>query len=60
MREVERLCDRIAIMHRGRIVAEGTLGSLLEEHEERDFEELFFRLIENADGLGQTAASHKS
>jgi sodium transport system ATP-binding protein len=49
MREVERLCDRIAIMHRGRMVAEGTLRSLLDEHGERDFEELFFRLIEGAD-----------
>ena len=25
MREAERLCDRIAIMHRGHILAEGTL-----------------------------------
>ena len=28
MREAERLCDRIAIMHRGRILAEGTLDEL--------------------------------
>jgi sodium transport system ATP-binding protein len=49
MREVERLCDRIAIMHRGHIVAEGTLASLLEEHQETDFEELFFRLISGHD-----------
>ena len=28
MREAERLCDRIAIMHRGRILAEGTLAEL--------------------------------
>jgi sodium transport system ATP-binding protein len=45
MREVERLCDRIAVVHRGHIVAEGTLRSLLEEHGENDFEELFFHLI---------------
>jgi sodium transport system ATP-binding protein len=45
MREVERLCDRIAIVHRGHMVSEGTLASLLEEHGEPDFEELFFRLI---------------
>ncbi len=49
MREVERLCDRIAIMHRGGIVSEGTLASLLEEHQENDFEELFFRLISQRD-----------
>jgi sodium transport system ATP-binding protein len=45
MREAERLCDRIAIMHRGRILAEGTLAELSETHGESDLEELFFRLI---------------
>jgi sodium transport system ATP-binding protein len=45
MREAERLCDRIAIMHRGRILAEGTLDELRDQHEERDLEELFFQLI---------------
>jgi sodium transport system ATP-binding protein len=45
MREAERLCDRIAIMHRGHILAEGTLDELLQTHAEDDLEELFFRLI---------------
>jgi sodium transport system ATP-binding protein len=45
MREAERLCNRIAIMHRGRILAEGTLAELREEHQESELEELFFRLI---------------
>ena len=34
MREAERLCDRIAIMHRGDILAEGSLSELLEIHGE--------------------------
>ncbi len=45
MREAERLCDRIAIMHRGHILAEGKLDELRDRHEERDLEELFFHLI---------------
>ena len=45
MREAEKLCDRIAIMHRGHILAEGSLGELCDRHEEQDLEELFFRLI---------------
>jgi sodium transport system ATP-binding protein len=45
MREAERLCDRVAIIHRGRILAEGTLSELRDEHHEQDLEELFFRLI---------------
>lgn len=49
MREVERLCDRIAIMHRGHILSEGTLPELLARHEERDLEEVFFNLISRHD-----------
>ncbi|QDS94301.1 putative ABC transporter ATP-binding protein YbhF [Roseimaritima multifibrata] len=45
MREVERLCDRIAIMHRGRILDTGTLEALRERHDEHDFEDLFFGLL---------------
>jgi sodium transport system ATP-binding protein len=45
MREAEKLCDRVAIMHRGRILAEGTLEELRDRHGESDLEELFFRLI---------------
>jgi sodium transport system ATP-binding protein len=49
MREAERLCDRIAIMHRGSILAEGTLAELREQHGEEDLEELFFQLISRGD-----------
>jgi sodium transport system ATP-binding protein len=45
MREAERLCDRIAILHRGHILAEGTLGELRDRQREHDLEELFFQLI---------------
>lgn len=46
MREVEKLCDRIAVIHKGRIVDEGTLPELAERHQQQDVEELFFDLIE--------------
>jgi sodium transport system ATP-binding protein len=45
MREAERLCDRVAIMHRGCILAEGTLDELRDQHEQHDLEEMFFQLI---------------
>jgi sodium transport system ATP-binding protein len=45
MREAEKLCDRVAIMHRGHILAEGTLEELRQEHGEHDLEEIFFQLI---------------
>jgi sodium transport system ATP-binding protein len=49
MREVERLCDRVAIMHRGRILDTGTLSELSDRHEQNDFEELFFELLTRYD-----------
>lgn len=49
MREAEKLCDRLAIIHRGRILAEGTLDELRDRHEQRDLEELFFQLITKHD-----------
>ena len=49
MREAERLCDRVAIIHRGKILTEGTLDELRERHHEHDLEELFFHLIRQHD-----------
>lgn len=49
MREAEKLCDRIAIIHRGKILAEGTLEELRDQHHQHDLEELFFQLISQHD-----------
>lgn len=46
MREVEKLCDRVAIVHHGRILANGHIAELLDEYGQPDIEELFFHLIE--------------
>jgi sodium transport system ATP-binding protein len=59
MREAEKLCDQIAIMHRGHILAAGSLSELCDRHEQHDLEELFFRLISAHDAaqpslVGQT------
>ncbi len=60
---VERLCDRVAIIHEGRLIASGTLGELhagveLEtgEHEKEklNLEEIFLRL------LGRTEPAKRS
>ncbi len=45
MSEVEKLCDRIAIMHQGRILDTGTLDQLRSAHGEESLEELFFALL---------------
>jgi sodium transport system ATP-binding protein len=45
MREVEKLCDRVAIITKGRIAAIGALQDLRQLYGEHDLEELFFRLV---------------
>jgi sodium transport system ATP-binding protein len=45
MREVERLCDRVAIVHHGRLLAEGRIDELREQHSQPDLEDIFFDLI---------------
>ena len=49
MREVERLCDRVGILYRGRMLATGTLPELAEKYNEVDFEEMFFNLLKQSD-----------
>ncbi len=49
MSEAERLCDSIAIMHRGRILAEGTLEALCDRYEQHNLEDVFVRLISESD-----------
>ncbi len=56
MREAERLCDRVAIMHRGHILSEGTLEDLRHRHGEEDLEELFFQLITEHDANREAVA----
>ena len=46
MREVEKLCKRIAVIHKGRILAQGTLSEMTAEYDQPDVEELFFELIQ--------------
>src|SRR5208337_3920282 len=58
MREAEKLCDRLAIMHRGHILAEGTLEELRQEHGENDLEEIFFQLISRHEEARAPAAEH--
>jgi len=54
MSEVERLCDRIAIMHDGRILDTGTLEELRSRHEQHDLEELFFSLLSRYEAVDES------
>jgi ABC-2 type transport system ATP-binding protein len=47
--EVERVCDRVAIMARGRILKEGPMGELVPEG--RTLEEVFVALLDASSGV---------
>lgn len=45
MSEVEKLCDRIVIIHKGRIVEEGTVQDLKIKYGNNDMEDIFIELV---------------
>ena len=49
MHEVAKLWSRLAVIHRGRVQAEGEPAELLDRYGQPDLEELFFHLVETAD-----------
>ncbi|NKI35430.1 ATP-binding cassette domain-containing protein [Wenzhouxiangella sp. XN79A] len=51
MQEVAALCDRIVIISRGRIAADGTAQQLLEKSGEENLEDAFVKLIGSDEGL---------
>ncbi len=56
MHEVEKLCSRVAIIHKGRVQAEGEPAELLERFGQPDLEELFFHLVERAEAQREKVA----
>jgi sodium transport system ATP-binding protein len=46
MREAEKLCDRIAVIHQGKVLAEGTLEDLRRQTGQHDLDDIFIRLVE--------------
>jgi sodium transport system ATP-binding protein len=52
MSEAEYLCDRIVLLHEGRVLDQGTLGELLERSGCRSLTDNFLRLA----GKGEVAA----
>ena len=46
MSEAERVCDHVAIMYQGDILAEGNQQELQDRYGQTNLEDLFFELIE--------------
>ncbi|EAQ77423.1 MULTISPECIES: ATP-binding cassette domain-containing protein [Blastopirellula] len=60
MREVEKLCDQVAIMHKGKILAEGTQAELRDRYSQPDLEEIFFHLIGEPEDMADHAGAEQS
>ncbi|MBC8059676.1 MAG: ATP-binding cassette domain-containing protein [Clostridiaceae bacterium] len=45
MREVEKLCDRVVIIHKGKLVEQGTIAKLKTKYKNEDIEDIFVKLI---------------
>jgi sodium transport system ATP-binding protein len=50
MAEVEKICDRVGIIHGGRLRAQGPLAALRETYGETDLEEIFVRIVSEPQG----------
>jgi sodium transport system ATP-binding protein len=61
MHEVEKLCSRVAVIHKGRVQAEGAPHELLEQFDQPNLEELFFYLVERAEtGVEKAAPAERA
>ena len=50
MNEVERLCDNVIIMRKGKVVDQGTCEDLIKKHGRNSLEETFLKLARNING----------
>ncbi|HLK13877.1 MAG TPA: hypothetical protein VKT78_03645, partial [Fimbriimonadaceae bacterium] len=50
MAEVERLCDRLVVLHEGRIRGEGTVASIKADTAQETLERAFLTLVEYRSG----------
>jgi sodium transport system ATP-binding protein len=59
MSEAERLCDEIAILHRGRIVAQGTVDDLRRRTGKAMVEDVFLALLAEGDRVEASVGGHR-
>lgn len=45
MQEIEKLCDRVVIIHKGKLIEQGTIEELKIKYSNNDMEDIFIKLI---------------
>lgn len=58
MEEAEELCDRIAIMDKGKIVTTGTVDELVKQHDAKNLEDVFLKTT--GSNLGDEDVNHNA
>ena len=56
MSEVEELCDRVAIIYGGKLIAKGSVAELIAEAEAKSLEDAFFTLVERSQSQEEVSA----
>ena len=51
MTEVERLCDSVIMMKKGKIIDNGTCKELIKKHGRNNLEDTFLKLVRSKDEL---------
>jgi ABC-2 type transport system ATP-binding protein len=51
MKEVERLCDKIVMMKKGKIVDKGTCDELINKHGRKNLEDTFLKIARGKNGF---------
>lgn len=46
LEEIENLCDRVAILSKGEVLSEGTVGELMKKTKTKTFEDAFVKIVE--------------
>ena len=57
MREAERLADRIIMIHKGKVLKQGSLAEMREETNLSDLDDIFIYYINQANGELKVAAN---
>ena len=48
LEEIENLCDRVAILSKGKILQSGTIKNIKKETKTKSFEEAFMKIVEDS------------
>lgn len=54
MRDIEELCDRICFLHKGKILAQGSPNTILEQFSQNSLEEVFINIARGGDVVSST------